>query len=112
MSSDSSTNTLSVPWKPWEAVLIFVLTWIGVPLFILSAFKYAAPYDPNINTFLKGVSSNDIAASFQLTVLSAIAGMGLIWLVLRKYKVGWSTVGLRKFNPVKASLLVLSLIHI
>lgn len=106
MSSDSSTNTLTVPWKSWEAILIFVLTWIGVPLFILSAFKYAAPYDTNISQFLQGVNANNIAASFQLAVLDAIAGMGLIWLVLRKYKVGWSSLGLRKFNLLKASLLI------
>lgn len=106
MSSDSSTNTLKVPWKSWEAILVFALSWLGVPLLILSAFKYAAPYDENINQFLQGVRTNDIGASFQLTVLGAIASMGLIWLVLRKYKVGWSTLGLRKFNVVKASLLI------
>ncbi len=108
MSSDSLTNTnpLKVPWKSWEAILIFVLTWLGVPLIILSAFRFAAPYDVNIQSFINGVATNNITASFQLTVLDALAGLGLIWLVLRKYKAGWSTLGLRKFNIVKAALLI------
>lgn len=106
MSSDSSTNTLQVPWKSWEAILVFVLSWIGVPLLILSAFRFAAPYDANIQNFIQGIKVNDITASFQLTVLDAIAGMGLIWVVLRKYNVGWSALGLRKFKPLKAGLLV------
>lgn len=106
MSSDSSVSSFTVPWKSWEAVLVFVLSWIGVPLLVLSAFRFAAPYDANINQFVQGIRANDIVASFQLTVLDAIAGMGLIWLVLRKYNVGWDAVGLRKFNAVKASLLV------
>ena len=82
------------------------MTWIGIPLLILSAFRFAAPYDANIQQFLQGVRTNDITASFQLTVLDALAGMGLIWLVLRKYKVGWSSLGLRKFNLLKSSLLI------
>lgn len=108
MSSDSltKTNPLKVPWKSWEAILIFALTWLGVPLIILSAFRFAAPYDVNIQSFINGVAANNITASFQLTVLDALAGLGLIWLVLRKYKAGWSTLGLRKFNIVKAALLI------
>lgn len=109
MSNDSSVNTLKVPWKSWEAILVFVLSWIGVPLLILMAFRFAAPYDANIQQFLQGIRTNDITASFQLTVLDALAGLGIIWLVLHKYKVGWSSLGLRKFNIIKASLLVAAL---
>lgn len=106
MSSDSSVNTLKVPWKSWEAILVFVLSWVGIPLLILSAFRFAAPYDANIQQFVQAVRTSDITASFQLTVLDALAGLGLIWLVLRKYKVGWDSLGLRKFSPFKAALLV------
>jgi membrane protease YdiL (CAAX protease family) len=106
MSSASSVSTLKVPWKSWEAILVFVLSWVGVPLLILSAFRFAAPYDANIQQFMQGIRINDITASFQLTVLDAMAGLGLIWLVLRKYKVSWSSLGLRKFSPVKAGLLI------
>lgn len=106
MLPDSSTNTLKVPWKSWEAVLVFVLSWIGVPLLILSAFRFAAPYDANVQHFVQGIRTSDITASFQLTILDAIAGLGLIWVVLRKYKVGWDMVGLRKFSPFKAAFLI------
>ncbi len=106
MSSDSSVNTLKVPWKSWEAVVVFVMSWIGIPLIVLSLFRFAAPYDANIQQFIQGVSKSDITASFQLTVLDALAGIGLIWLFLRKYKVGWDMVGLRKFNVLKAAIIV------
>lgn len=106
MSGDSLVNPLKVPWKSWEAIVVFVMSWIGIPLLVLSAFRFAAPYDANIQQFVQGVSSNDIVASFQLTILDALAGLGLIWLVLRKYKVGWATVGLRRFKPLQATLLI------
>lgn len=106
MSSDSSTNSLIVPWKSWEAIVVFLLSWVGVPLLILSAFRFAAPYDASIQHFVQGIRTGDIVASFQLTVLDALAGLALIWLVLRKYKVGWDTLGLRKFSPLKATLMI------
>lgn len=106
MSSDSSVNPLKVPWKSWEAVVVFVMSWIGIPLLVLSAFRFAAPYDANIQQFVQGVRTNDIVASFQLTILDALAGLGLIWLILRKYKVGWDMVGLRRFKPLQAALMV------
>lgn len=111
MSSDSSvkTGSFSVPWKSWEAVFVFVLSWLGLPLLILSAFRFAAPYDANIQQFLSAIKTSDITASFQLTVLDAIAGLGVIWLFLKKYKVGWGSVGLRKFNVIKACLLIIAL---
>lgn len=109
MSSDSLTNPLKVPWKSWEAILVFVLSWIGAPLLILSAFRFAAPYDANIMQFVQGIHVNDITASFQLTVLDALAGLGVIWLILRKYKVGWDSIGLRKFNVLKSSALIIAM---
>lgn len=109
MSSESLTNHLKVPWKSWEALVVFVLTWIGAPLLILSAFRFAAPYDANIMRFVQGIHSNDITASFQLTVLDALAGLGVIWLVLRKYKVSWGNLGLRKFNVLKSSALIIAM---
>lgn len=106
MSSASSDNILKVPWKSWEAVAVFILSWIGVPLIILSAFRFAAPYDANIMSFVQGIRSNNITASFQLTVLDALAGAGLIWLILKKYQVNWQMVGIRKFNVWRAALLI------
>lgn len=106
MSSDSLGKSLKVPWKSWEALVVFIFTWIGIPLIILSAFRFAAPYDANIQQFVQGVRTSDITASFQLTVLDALAGLGLIWLVLKKYNVGWSMVGLRRFDLLKATLLI------
>ncbi len=109
MSSDSLNNPLKVPWKSWEAVLVFVMSWIGVPLLILSAFRFAAPYDASIMKFVQGIHANDITASFQLTVLDAMAGLGVIWFVLRKYRVGWDSLGLRKFNVLKSSALIIAM---
>lgn len=108
MYSESLDNTKQrwVPWKSWEAVLVFVLTWVGIPLALFSLFKLAAPYDANVARLLDGVRNNDITASFQLTVFDALAGLGIIWLILKKYKVGWTAVGLRKFKPLRAALLV------
>lgn len=109
MFSGSSANSLKVPWKSWEALLVFVMSWIGIPLLILSAFRFAAPYDAHVMQFVRGIHTNDITASFQLTVLDALAGLGIIWLVLRKYQAGWDAVGLRKFNILKSSALIIAM---
>lgn len=111
MSSESLSSTKQrwVPWKSWEALLVFVLSWVGIPLILFSLFKLAAPYDANVAHLLDGIRSNDITASFQLTVFDALAGLGIIWIVLNKYKVGWSAVGLRKFKPLRSVLLVVAM---
>jgi membrane protease YdiL (CAAX protease family) len=109
MSSASSVNPLKVPWKSWEAIAVFVLSWVGAPLLILSVFRFAAPYDANIQQFVQGIATNNIVASFQLTILDALAGLGLVWLILRKYQVGWDILGLRRFKPLQAAVLIVSM---
>lgn len=109
MFGDSSAKrrpSIDVPWHSWEALVVFVLSWIGVPLFILSLFKYAAPYDANIQHFITAIYANDITASFQLTVLDALGSLGIVWLVLGKYKVSWASLGIKKFDLLKSTLWV------
>lgn len=93
---------LSVPWKSWEAILVFILSWIGIPVLILLAFRFAAPYDANIQNFITGVRNGDIVASFQLSLLDAVGGLALIAIILRKYRAPWTKLGLRRFNLPRA----------
>ena len=48
-------------------------------------------------------------ASRARRLANALAGLGVIWLILRKYKVGWDSIGLRKFNVLKSSALIIAM---
>jgi membrane protease YdiL (CAAX protease family) len=93
---------LKVPWGIPQALIASALVWIGLPLVILIFARLLAPYIPIDNSFLNGLRNNTVDANFVEVVIDAAAGLGLVAYYLRKYKVKWSAVGWRTFNPWKA----------
>jgi membrane protease YdiL (CAAX protease family) len=91
----------NVPWKALDAILVFVLAWIGLPLLMIFTLRELAPYVPLFSHLLTSFRNGDIIASFVFSVADALLGLGLIWLYLKHYHVTWSTVGWRKFNVVR-----------
>jgi membrane protease YdiL (CAAX protease family) len=94
---------LNVPWKVRDLV-IFGLAWIGIQVIVVIALNIMSAYVPAIKQFLDAaVSGSDIKAVFALDLLDAASGLGVVYLYLRRYKVGWRAVGWRKVNLLKAA---------
>lgn len=91
-----------VPWRVTDALLVFALAWIGLPILIIILIGQLAPVMPAAHAFLVNLQNSDIYASFDLTLIDALAAMALVWYYLRKYGVNWSAVGWRSFSPLKA----------
>lgn len=87
---------LRVPWKVWQALLVFAASWIIFPLVVVIALRFAAPGLPPANAWLQGLLRGNVYASFGLVLVEAVAALGLVLAYLRRYKLGWSAVGWRK----------------
>jgi membrane protease YdiL (CAAX protease family) len=103
---------LRVPWGIGQAILVFALVWIGLPVLIILGARILAPYVPFVNSFLEGLINGTVSADFVNAVIDAVAGLALVAYYLRKYKIGWSAVGWRKFNPWKALLVLVGVFAI
>lgn len=101
----------AVPWSIGDALVIFIMAWIGLPLIVLFGLHQQAGIYPWAADLLKKFSSGDIAANFYLITFDATAALGLVWLYLKKYNATWRDVGLRRFNIWRAlGFLLVSLI--
>ncbi len=103
----------NVPWGPTQALIVFALVWIGLPLLVIILAAMLAQYLPLAKSFYDGLAYtgpmtlNSLIASFVEVIIDAVAGLGLIYFFLRRYKVGWKAVGWRKFNLWKAIKILL-----
>jgi uncharacterized protein len=101
-----SKTRIDVPWKPREAVMVFLLAWIGAPIAIAYLLKILAPIVPQLNWVLLAFRTGDIVASFVFAVINALASLAVVAYYLSRYRVGWRAVGWRSFNPLKAVIYV------
>lgn len=92
---------IEVPWRPKDALIVFVLSWIGLPLLIVIGVRELASYVPFLHQFLNDFRAGNITASFIFAVADALCGLGLVWYYLRRYHASWRDVGWRKFNVLK-----------
>ena len=92
-----------VPWSLGD-VGVFIGGWWGLQILIVVLLVIAAQVFPPAHDFLHGVQSNSLGASFVLDLMAAVIGFGLVAMYLRKYHVGWSSVGWRPVNIGKALL--------
>jgi membrane protease YdiL (CAAX protease family) len=96
---------IDVPWKISEAITVFFVSWVGLPLIIgIGLGVFSAIVGPSS---LAGgmITSGDPTASFVVVVLDALVGLWLVRLFLKRYGSSWSDVGLRSVNIGKALLL-------
>ncbi len=102
---------LKVPFGVWDALIVFGIAWIGLPIVIFLVALQLEPVVPLVHWFVQGLrpDSSSFEANFVLVLLDAIGALGLVWLYLRKYQVGWKSVGWRKFNVGKAILYLLAI---
>jgi membrane protease YdiL (CAAX protease family) len=87
---------LRVPWTIPQALLVFGGAWIVMPVILILLLDVVSLVLPLAATLLKALSNGDIAASFGLDVIDAIAALGLVFVYLRRNGVGWATVGWRR----------------
>lgn len=93
---------LKVPWGITQALMVFGLFWLVLPLTLVLVARGLSPYLPLAHSFLTGLLNGDINAQFVEVILDALAGFAAIGYYLHRYQVPWSAVGWRKFNVLKA----------
>lgn len=98
-----------VPWRVKDALALYVLAWILVPLLIVLGLSQFAGNLPIVQGFINGLSEGDITANFAFAVINAIASLMLIGFYLKRYGVGWKFVGLRRFSLGRAILIIVGI---
>jgi membrane protease YdiL (CAAX protease family) len=93
---------MQVPWRVWQAVLVFALAWLLFPVLLILALRFAAPSLPPASAWFNGLQSGGVYATFGLVLVEAVAAMGLVLLYLRRYHLGWQAVGWRRVNIWRA----------
>lgn len=102
MASGSYSQLIrSVPWRPRDAFLVFLLPWVIIPLGFILWLHILEPYVPALHGYIGLLESSDPKASFGLVIIDAVGSFAIIGYYLRKYRVGLSSLGLRQFNLFK-----------
>lgn len=101
-----------VPWRVKDALAVFILSWVGLPVLIILVLRGLAPVNSFSAGLLHSLASGSITANFVLVLLDAILGLLLVGLYLRRYNLGWSAVGWRSFNVGQALFYLLMAILI
>ncbi|MEO7617313.1 MAG: CPBP family intramembrane glutamic endopeptidase [Candidatus Saccharibacteria bacterium] len=97
---------LQVPWTAFEAIIVYILPWIVLPIIVILVAAAIAPYSHDVRLFVDGIQNNDIVANFELVLIDAVGELGIVYLYLKKYKVGWREAGWRKFSFLGALALL------
>lgn len=95
---------IKVPWRISDALIIFLAAWVGVPVLVILALVALAQPIPALANYLNALKDGQVMASFGLVVIDAIVALGLVALMLKRYRASWSDLGLRRFNLPRAIL--------
>ncbi len=96
----------SAPWTLGQALLLFIVPWVLLPVLLLVGIGAASIYFPGLNTFLNALDAGSPFAAFALVVVDVVGSLVIIGYFMRKYKVGVSALGLKSFSIAKALLYV------
>lgn len=99
-------NLRQVPWKPYQALLVFVLPFVVLPVLALISLGILSNFYPPINTYLDLLDAGDPKASFSLVIFDALMSYFLIGYYLKKYNASWRDLGFRSFSIIRAILTV------
>lgn len=99
----------SVPWKPVDALVVFLVPWIFLPLvFQIGLQLISIDFAPAL-ALQTAINNNDVKASFSLVLVDAIGSFLLIRYYLNKYEATLSDLGFRKFSVLKAIFYIILL---
>ena len=93
----------SVNWTVREALAVFLLGWVGIPVALVLLLQYFSGLSPQIESFLRDLSEEKVTASFVLVLTNAVSALGLILYFLKKHGRSLSSLGLRNFNWLRAA---------
>ncbi|HYH36273.1 MAG TPA: CPBP family intramembrane glutamic endopeptidase, partial [Candidatus Saccharimonadales bacterium] len=86
----------SVPWKPWLGVLFIVFIYYASQLFsgiLLSVYPGLRGWS---QTQALDWLSESVGAQFTFILLAEVLSIGAIYLFLKRYKLGFASIGLKK----------------
>lgn len=101
---------LQVPWKVWQALVVFAAAWLLIPFLLVAELVFIAPAFHPAKAILDAYQNGNIYVSFGLSMVSALAALALVYFYLKRYGLSWAATGWRRFKPwqaVGAFLLVL-----
>jgi membrane protease YdiL (CAAX protease family) len=102
----------SVPWSGWNALVAFLVPWIVLPLAVLVTIEALAPHISGVAWFEQAFTSAnpDPRASFALVLVDAAGSFAIIGYYLRKHHASMRDLGIRRFSPGRAILLLIALL--
>ena len=93
---------LQVPWPVLLTLGIFLAAWFILPVAIILLLLFIGSIFPEAHKIVTVLQSNDLTVSFGFDLFTAATALGMVYLVLRHYKLGWNSVGWRSVNIWKA----------
>jgi hypothetical protein len=93
---------LNVPWRPLDALVVFLLPWLILPVVLIELLKATAHSSALANTALTLLAAGNPVASFIFSMIISLSALGVIAYFLHKRGASWRDLGLRKFNVAKA----------
>lgn len=101
-----TVNLRQVPWKPYEALLVFILPFVVLPVLALISLGILSNFYPPVDAYLSLLDSGDPRASFSLVIFDALMSYILIGFYLKKYNASWRDLGFRRFSVWRAVVTV------
>jgi len=99
-----------VPWRGRDALVVFLVPWVVLPIALILILKILSPYVPGVPQYLTALSNNSSGATFGLVIVDAIGSFSAIGYYLHKYHAGLATLGVRRFNLGKALLYLVGIL--
>ena len=93
----------STKWTVREALLIFLLGWIGVPLLFLMLVQPLADYSLLVAHFVEQLRQGSVLANFGLVLINTASALVVLSIFMRRHRAGLADLGLRRFNPWRAA---------
>ncbi len=94
----------AVPWRGRDALVVFLLPWVVLPVALVFVLQLFASAIPSIHGYLQALAGNNVNASFSLVVVDALGSFAAIGYYLHKYRAKLSDLGLRRFSVWRAVL--------
>ncbi len=89
---------LKVPWGIVAALIVYVAAWLVLPTLLAVIVGLLSPFLTAARQLADGIINGGVVANFIFTIASATAGLGIVWLYLRRHHAGWQMVGWRRFS--------------